>query len=95
VERTAAVFTSLSDARGPLDAKIPARAFRQGAKAEHAIARVLASLARLGHIYTADGRDYSLRRRARSEYKNIIIVYNNLRQEHFSQLQKNEPKQLK
>ena len=64
VERTAAVFAALSDARGPLDAKILARAFRQGAKAEPAIARVLASLARLGHIYTADGRDYALRRRA-------------------------------
>ena len=64
VERTAAVFAALSDARGPLDAKILARAFRQGAKVEHAIARVLASLARLGHIYTADGRDYVLRRRA-------------------------------
>jgi hypothetical protein len=63
VERTPAVFTSVSDA-WPLDAKILARAFRQGAKAEQAIARVLASLARLGHIYTADGRDYSLRRRA-------------------------------
>jgi hypothetical protein len=64
VERTAAVFAALSDARGPLDAKILARAFRQGAKVEHAIARVLASLARLGHIHTADGRDYALRRRA-------------------------------
>ena len=64
VERTATVFAALSDARGPLDAKILARAFRQGAKVEHAIARVLASLARLGHIYTADGRDYALRRRA-------------------------------
>ena len=64
VERTAAVFAALSDARGPLDAKILARAFRQGAKVENAIGRVLASLARLGHIYTADGRDYALRRRA-------------------------------
>jgi hypothetical protein len=64
VERTAAVFAALSGARGPLDAKILARSFRQGAKAESAIARVLASLARLGHIYTADGRDYALRRRA-------------------------------
>jgi hypothetical protein len=64
VERTAAVFAALSDARGPLDAKTLARSFRQGAKAEPAIARVLASLARLGHIYTAEGRDYGLRRRA-------------------------------
>jgi hypothetical protein len=64
VERTAAVFAALSDARRPLDAKTLARSFRQGTKAEHAIARVLASLARLGHIYTADGRDYALRRRA-------------------------------
>jgi len=45
-------------------AKTLARSFRQGAKAEPAIARVLASLARLGHIYTAEGRDYGLRRRA-------------------------------
>jgi len=64
VERTAAVFAALSDARGPLDATTLARSFRQGAKAEPAIARVFASLARLGHIYTTDGRDYALRRRA-------------------------------
>ena len=64
VERTVAVFAALSDARGLLDAKTLARSFRQGAKAELAIARVLASLARLGHIYTADARDYALRRRA-------------------------------
>jgi hypothetical protein len=89
------VFAALSDARGPLGSKSLARAFRQGAKAEPAIARVLASLARPGHIYTADGRDYSLRRGAGSRNCNINKQYNNLRREHFSQLQKNEPKQLK
>ena len=42
----------------------PARFFRQGAKVEPTIARVLASLARLGHAHTIDGETFALRRRA-------------------------------
>jgi len=48
----------------PLDAASLAKQFRQGAKAEPAIARVLASLARLGHAHSPDGRVFALRRAA-------------------------------
>jgi hypothetical protein len=64
LERTAAVFATLMQADKPLDAPSIARAFRQGAKVEPAIARVLASLARLGHAYSTDGRTFVLRRAA-------------------------------
>ena len=64
VERTAAVFAALAEARGVLDAASVARGFRQGARVEPAIARILASLARLGHAHTTDGRTFALRRRA-------------------------------
>jgi hypothetical protein len=64
VERTAAVFAALADARGALDAASVARSFRQSAKVEPAIARILASLARLGHAHTIDGETFALRRRA-------------------------------
>jgi hypothetical protein len=64
LERTAAVFAALMQADKPLDAPSIARAFRQGAKVEPAIARVLASLARLGHAHSNDGRAYILRRAA-------------------------------
>ena len=64
VERTAAVFAALAEARGALDAPSVARGFRPGAKVEPAIARILASLARLGHAHTTDGQTFALRRRA-------------------------------
>lgn len=64
VERTAAVFGALIGASGPLDAQAIAKKFRQGGKVEPAIARVLASLARLGHAYTNDGERFVLRRSA-------------------------------
>ncbi len=64
LERTAAVFAALMAADKPLDAASLARSFRQGAKAEPAIARVLASLARLGHAHSPDGRVFALRRAA-------------------------------
>jgi hypothetical protein len=48
----------------PLDAASLAKHFRRGAKAEPAIARVLASLARLGHAHSPDGRVFALRRAA-------------------------------
>ncbi|MDI9848974.1 class I SAM-dependent DNA methyltransferase [Rhodoblastus sp. 17X3] len=64
LERTAAVFDALMGASAPLDEKTIARGFRQGAKVEAAIARVLASLARLGHVHSSDGKTFALRRRA-------------------------------
>jgi hypothetical protein len=64
VERTAAVFAALADARGVLDAATIAGGFRQGARVEPAVARILASLARLGHAHTLDGEIFALRRRA-------------------------------
>lgn len=62
VERTAAVFAALVEAREPLDANTLAATFRQGGKVEPAISRVLASLARLGHVHTGDGKAFALRR---------------------------------
>lgn len=64
VERTAAVFAALAEARGVLDAASIARGFRQGARVEPAVARILASLARLGHAHTTDSETFALRRRA-------------------------------
>jgi hypothetical protein len=64
LERTAAVFAALVDARQPLDARAIAATFRQGSKVEPAISRVLASLARLGHVHTGDGAAFALRRTA-------------------------------
>lgn len=64
LDRTAAVFAALMAAREPLDAGALAKTFRQGAKVEPAISRVLASLARLGHVHTADGKSFALRRSA-------------------------------
>jgi Fe2+ or Zn2+ uptake regulation protein len=64
LERTAAVFTALIGASGPLDAQTIAKSFRHGAKVEAAIGRVLASLARVGSVHTNDGRTFTLRRRA-------------------------------
>ena len=64
LERTAAVFTALMAASTPLDAASLARRFRQGAKAEPDIARILASLSRLGHIHATANQTYTLRRAA-------------------------------
>jgi len=64
LERTAIVFAALMQANRPLDASALARSFRQGAKVEPAISRVLASLARLGHVHTGDGKTFILRRSA-------------------------------
>jgi hypothetical protein len=62
LERTATVFAALMQASKPLDAPSLAKSFRQGAKVEATIARVLASLARLGHVYSTDGKTFALRR---------------------------------
>jgi hypothetical protein len=48
----------------PLDAQTLAKSFRQGAKVEAPMARVLASLARLGHVHSSDGKTFVLRRAA-------------------------------
>ena len=64
LERTAAVFAALMQAETPLDAETLAKTFRQGAKAQPTIARVLASLARLGHVHSSDGKTFALRRAA-------------------------------
>ncbi len=64
LERTGIVFAALMQANRPLDASALARSFRQGAKVEPAISRVLASLARLGHVHTNDGKTFVLRRAA-------------------------------
>jgi hypothetical protein len=47
-----------------LDARTLAATFKQGAKVEPAIARVLSSLARLGHVNTSEGTSFALRRSA-------------------------------
>lgn len=64
LERTAAVFAALMQAEAPMDAQAIAKTFRQGAKVENAIARVLAALARLGHVHSNDGKTFALRRTA-------------------------------
>jgi Fe2+ or Zn2+ uptake regulation protein len=64
LERTASVFAALVHADRPLDAQAIAKSFRQGAKVEPTIARVLASLARLGHVHSGDGKSFTLRRAA-------------------------------
>jgi hypothetical protein len=63
LERTAAVFDALMGASGPREAQTLAKDFRQGGKVEPAIARLLASLARLGHVHSSDGKTFALRRR--------------------------------
>jgi hypothetical protein len=64
VDRMAAVYDALLNASAPLDARAIAQSFRQGARVEPAIARLLAARARLGQIYTVDGKTFALRRRA-------------------------------
>jgi hypothetical protein len=64
LERTGIVVAALMQANRPLDASALARSFRQGTKVEPAISRILASLARLGHVHTSDGKTFALRRTA-------------------------------
>jgi hypothetical protein len=64
LERAAAVFAALINARAPIDARSLAATFKQGGKVEPAISRVLSSLARLGHVHTSDGIAFALRRSA-------------------------------
>ncbi|MFZ5731574.1 MAG: hypothetical protein ACOY4O_02485 [Pseudomonadota bacterium] len=62
VEQTAAVFAALAAASAPLDVAAIAAQFRKTKTAEKKIADVLASLARLGHVTSADGKAFALRR---------------------------------
>jgi hypothetical protein len=62
VEQTAAVFATLSEAEGPIDAKGLAAQFRRTKSTEKKVGEVLASLARLGYVASADGKTFMLRR---------------------------------
>jgi hypothetical protein len=64
VERMAAVYAALARARAPQDARAIAATFRQGARVERAINRILKAWARVGQCHTSDGRTFSLRRSA-------------------------------
>jgi hypothetical protein len=54
--RLAAVYTALARARAPQDARAIAATFRQGARVERAIDRILKAWARVGQFHTSDGR---------------------------------------
>lgn len=62
VEQTAAVFAALAATSGPADVAKIAEHFRKSKNLEKQIGAVLASLARLGHIATKDGKHFEIRR---------------------------------
>jgi hypothetical protein len=62
VEQTAAVFAALAAAGGPVSAPHIAQDFRKTKNLEETIAKVLSSLARLGHVSTKDGRTFEIKR---------------------------------
>ncbi|MGH8635579.1 MAG: type IIL restriction-modification enzyme MmeI [Burkholderiales bacterium] len=62
VGQTAAVFAALTAAAAPVDAASIAAGFRQGRRSEKRIADVLASLVRLGHTASHDGKTFEIRR---------------------------------
>ena len=64
LERGLAVFAALMAASKPLDAKAIAATFRQGAKVEPAITRILLAMARLAQIHTTGNKAFALRRAA-------------------------------
>jgi hypothetical protein len=64
VERMAAVYAALARARAPQDARAIAATFRQGARVERPIERILKAWARVGQFHTSDGKTFSLRRSA-------------------------------
>ncbi|MGJ4951174.1 class I SAM-dependent DNA methyltransferase [Bradyrhizobium sp. HKCCYLS20291] len=64
VEQTAAVFAALTAASGPLDATTLAAQFKRTRTTEKKVGEVLASLARLGYVTTADGKTFALRKAA-------------------------------
>ncbi len=63
VERMAAVYAVLAEAKAPLDARAIASTFRKGARVE-TVARILAAWARVGQFHTNDGNTFALRRSA-------------------------------
>ena len=64
VEQTAAIFATLAAANAPLNAKDVAAQFKRSKTSEKKISEVLASLARLGYLTSADGKTFKLRRAA-------------------------------
>jgi len=60
VEQTAAVFAVLAAADRPLDAEAIAAQFRRNRATAQNVTRVLAAIARLGHVVSADGKTFSL-----------------------------------
>lgn len=64
VGQTAAVFAALAASRGTVTVAEIAAGFRKSKNLEKTVAGVLASLARLGHITTRDGKTFALRRAA-------------------------------
>jgi hypothetical protein len=64
VAQTAAVFALLASAKGPTTADAIAAAFRRTRSLNSTIADVLASLARLGHVVTRDGKTFEIRKAA-------------------------------
>jgi hypothetical protein len=62
VEQTAAVFAALAAASGAVSAGQIAQNFRKTKNLEETIAKVLLSLARLGHVSMKDGRMFEIRR---------------------------------
>ena len=65
IAQTAAVMAALMVAPGPIDAGTLSTAFRQGRRVAPKVTSVLAALARMGFVSTADGgRTFTLRRAA-------------------------------
>ncbi|MEX2036508.1 MAG: class I SAM-dependent DNA methyltransferase, partial [Xanthobacteraceae bacterium] len=62
VAQTAAVFAALAAAGGPTNVAAIAGRFRRTRNLEDTISDVVASLARLGHVATRDGKNFEIRR---------------------------------
>jgi hypothetical protein len=62
VGQTAAIFAALAATGGPTDAITIATRFRRTRNLEGTISSVLASLARLGHVVTKDGKTFDIQR---------------------------------
>jgi hypothetical protein len=62
VGQTAAIFAALAAASGPVDVPAIAAGYRRSKNLEKAISDVLASLSRLGHVTTTDGKTFQIRR---------------------------------
>jgi restriction-modification enzyme MmeI-like protein len=64
VAQTAAVFAALASASAPTDVGTIAARYRRTRNLERTISSVLASLARLGHVTTKDGKTFEFQRPA-------------------------------